>query len=225
MRKEVSSFQLSKLAALFSVALFAIDCLSKISLWKEQTRPDDLQSERGTIELSLDNSANKKIESVYFHFFSLYNKREFKDSNGLPDAIQTHKGELHSNSPYEINIPPGEYYALVLSGKDSINRHDLMFSFETYFGFYYESSKLLSNSLFNKSKCETKNQLVHQCQKIIVKNNEKTKIIIQVQKEIPIKTELSAGLVGSSRGIPIPVPRILVTRETPEVLIEVQNPK
>ncbi|EMK00484.1 MULTISPECIES: hypothetical protein [unclassified Leptospira] len=202
-----------------------LDCSSKLSLWREKIQRADINGEKGILEISIDNLENTKIESLYFHFFFLYDKELVKDPKNLPSAFQIHKGELHYNSPYQIQLPAGEYYASLLSGKDSINRHDLMLSFEAYFGLRYESTSLAFNPSYKKTKCSIEKQILHHCQMIIVKKNERTKIIIQIQKEIPIKSEMDIKFIPTPQGIPLPIPHQIVTRETPEVLIEVQNPK
>ncbi|MEI1277889.1 hypothetical protein V6Z05_06145 [Leptospira venezuelensis] len=208
---------------LLLIYLIIANCSSKLSLLRERLRPIDSIPDRGVLEISLNNEENKKIETINIHGLLIYDQDLVKKTNINPLFLQGHEGELYVNSPYEIKISPGEYFGVIISTWDLFNRHDLTFNFGANFGFYYDSSGLVIDLNNKESVCQLQTNTIHRCQQIIIKKDTKTRIIIKVQKPAPINSSIDIRTTSGAR--PIPLPYIVKTRETPEVLIEVQNPK
>ncbi|MEI1277888.1 hypothetical protein V6Z05_06140 [Leptospira venezuelensis] len=209
-----------------------MNCSSKISLWRERIPQNESQQERGNLEISLDNSKNKKIETIYIQWFIIRGQEIKEKFETTPRYLQIHSGELYANTPYAIEIPPGESLVELHSAVLPFRNTDLEFPFQAYFGYYYElenySTKLIVSD-YREPFCSTISQSniytsERRCQKIIIKKDSKTKIIIHAQPDGPIKTELGMKVRAAGR-IPLIIPQAIKTRETPEVLIEVQNPK
>ncbi|MEI7011536.1 hypothetical protein [Leptospira licerasiae] len=200
-----------------------LDCSSKISLWRENPRQSDLQPEKGTLEILFDNSENKKVETIYISNLAIYNKESFGPRQNYFLPLQSHKGEFSANFPYEIKISPGEYFGTIISTWNLFSRHDLTFNFGADFGFYFDSTGHIVTNNSEEPRCNLQSNTIHLCKAVIIKRDQKTRIIIKVQKEEQVKSDVIVRTTTGAR--PIPLPYVIVTRETPEVLIEVQNPK
>ncbi|WP_367897951.1 hypothetical protein AB3N61_14790 [Leptospira sp. WS58.C1] len=219
----------SKHLAYTSLCVFSflsfLDCSSKISLWKERERPIDSNPDRGTVEILLQNEENLKVEAtnimLFMHIYEGDSIKKYKDH---PLDFQYHRGVLLVNEPYEFKVAPGEYFASALGGYIKGERDDLLFKFKVLFGYDYDLTKkedqiYLTN--FNASDCITPKHTEHRCAKIIVKKDQKTKIIIRAQKDTLVESGFTIGQLQGG----FPFPQRIGRRETPEVLIEVQNPK
>lgn len=233
MKKRGISFRLSMKITLFATALLAIDCSSKISLWREWPRPIDSQIDRGVLEISVDNSKNKKIETVYIKWLVIYDQDFINKPDKYPPFFQIHYGELDSNLPYEMKIAPGEYFLILQTGVDPFDKTELEFPFIAYFGFHIElghNTNKLVISDYKEPICSTISQSnvyrsERRCQKIVIKKDITTKIIIHAQPEDRIKHDMGMKAYAAGGRFPIILPQDIKIRETPEVLIEVQNPK
>ncbi|MEI7011542.1 hypothetical protein [Leptospira licerasiae] len=204
-----------------------LDCSARISLTYDQLPKVDSSLGMGTLEISLENLENKKVESIYIWFFALMDKELIEIPSNEMTKVQTHDGELDISAPYKINLPPGEYYARLEALNAPAYNHDLVFPFSVLFGYRFDIKKAPKQAIasnFKKPKCSVDEKFFHHCSTIFIKKDTITKIIIRVQKEVPIKTELGMGVMNTTQ-LPIPYPRAVYIQESPEVLIEVQNPK
>ncbi|MEI7011537.1 hypothetical protein [Leptospira licerasiae] len=216
------------LANIFMVVFLGItDCSSRILLVYNRLPKMDSSSEHGRLEISLENKERNKVKSIYIWYFALFDKEIIEVAANKVKNIQTHEGNLYTGLPYEIKLPTGEYYARLEALDVPAEDHDLTFPFSALFGYYLDlkkEQKIAIESNYSTSNCSIDKKFLHQCSKIIIKKDTITKIIIRVQKEVPIKTELGMGVMNTTQ-LPIPYPRAVYIQESPEVLIEVQNPK
>ncbi len=185
----------------------------------------DSPSNYGTLEVSLENIERSTVKSIYIWYLALFNNEIIEVAANKATNIQTHEGDLYADIPYQINLPPGEYYARLEALDVPAKNHDLVFPFSVFFGYYLDirkEPKIAIASNYMNSKCSFDDKFLNQCSKIIIKKNLISKIIIRVQKEVPVKSELGIQAAGPRR---IPLPHVINIQESPEVLIEVQNPK
>ncbi|MEI7011539.1 hypothetical protein [Leptospira licerasiae] len=211
--------------------ILSLDCSSKIALLKEKSQSKRQLENKGLLEIILENSENTKIKTIYINAFALYEPDEYEKNKEFPNFVQIHTGELDVGTPYELQVTPGEYYAFIDSGKWPLKHHDLESGFKAFFGFQFTSkygnppTRPWSSFNYLESKCSNLDNYELRCTKILIKQNERSKIIIHVLKDVKAKKSLGFDIVATGQNVPVPVPRVDVVLETPEVLIDVQNPK